>query len=120
FSLLDLQHFVTGRGYRGSAYRHLGFDDLRVFHAPIVPINQHGYNHYVVFNGVTGDRVLLADPAFGNRTLSIAGFIAVWAQAANSAMEEALVTKGLVLLPSGTFRLTPSLTWFHDRQGDDH
>ncbi|AUB82786.1 hypothetical protein THSYN_18805 [Candidatus Thiodictyon syntrophicum] len=78
FSLLDLQHFVTGRGYRGSAYQHLGFDDLRVFHAPIVPINQHGYNHYVVFNGVTGDRVLLADPAFGNRTLSIAGFTAVW------------------------------------------
>ena len=78
FSLLDLQHFVTGRGYRGSAYRHLGFADLRVFHAPIVPINEHGYNHYVVFNGVTGDRVLLADPAFGNRTLSIAGFTAVW------------------------------------------
>jgi hypothetical protein len=44
----------------------------------------------------------------------------VEAQAANSAMEEALVTKGLVLLPSGTFRLTPSVTWFHDGQGDDH
>ena len=55
FSLLDLQHFVAGRGYRGSAYQHLGFDDLRVFHVPIVPINQHGYNHYVVFNGVTDD-----------------------------------------------------------------
>jgi len=78
FSLLDLQHFVTGRGYRGSAYQHLGLDDLRVFHAPIVPIDQHGYNHYVVFNGVKGERVLLADPAFGNRTLSIADFTAIW------------------------------------------
>ncbi|WP_295390730.1 cysteine peptidase family C39 domain-containing protein [uncultured Thiodictyon sp.] len=78
FSLLDLKRFVEGRGYQGSAYQHLGFDDLRVFHAPIVAIDQHGYNHYVVFNGVTGDQVLLADPAFGNRIVSIAGFTAIW------------------------------------------
>ncbi|WP_295390732.1 hypothetical protein [uncultured Thiodictyon sp.] len=38
----------------------------------------------------------------------------------NSAIAEALVTKGLVLLPSGTLRLTPSVTWFHDGQGDNH
>ena len=44
----------------------------------------------------------------------------VEAQAANSAITDALVTKGLVLLPSGTFRLTPSVTWFHDGQGDAH
>ncbi|HYN78491.1 MAG TPA: hypothetical protein VES73_11940 [Lamprocystis sp. (in: g-proteobacteria)] len=44
----------------------------------------------------------------------------VEAPSANSAIEAALVTKGLVLLPSGSFRLTPSLTWFHDGQGDDH
>jgi uncharacterized protein len=78
FSLLDLKRFVEDRGYQGSAYQHLGFDDLRVFHAPIVPINQQGYNHYVVFNGVKDDQVLLADPAFGNRTLSITGFTAIW------------------------------------------
>lgn len=80
FSLLDMQRFVEGRGYRGSAYRYLGLDDLRVFHAPIVPINEQGYNHYVVFNGIKDDQVLLADPAFGNRTLSIAAFTRVWMQ----------------------------------------
>jgi len=43
----------------------------------------------------------------------------VEAPSASSAIEEALVTKGLVLLPNGSFRLTPSLTWFHDGQGDN-
>ena len=78
FSLLDLQGFVEDRGYQGRAYKHLGFEDLRVFHAPIVPIDQHGYNHYVVFNGLDGDQVLLADPAFGNRRLSIERFESLW------------------------------------------
>ena len=54
------------------------FDDL-IDHAPIiVPIAMHGYQHFVVFRGVLEDRVLLADPAFGNRTLSRAKFEKVW------------------------------------------
>ena len=78
FSLLDLKIFVEDRGYQGSAYKHLGFDDLRAFHAPIVPISQQGYDHYVVFNGVRDDVVLLADPAFGNREVSIKRFNEMW------------------------------------------
>jgi hypothetical protein len=38
---------------------------------------------------------------------------------ANTAIEEALVGKGLVLLPTGTFRFTPSATWSHDGSGQD-
>lgn len=78
FSLLDLKKFVESRGYNGNAYKSLAFDDLKVFHAPIVPINPMGYNHYVVFNGVSGDQVLLADPAFGHRKMSIAEFEKIW------------------------------------------
>lgn len=78
FSLLDLMSFAESRGYLASAYKHLDFEDLRVFHAPIVPISQYGYNHYVVFNGVRDDRVLLADPAFGNRELSSERFKEIW------------------------------------------
>lgn len=78
FSMLDMKHFVEGRGYKGNGYEHLSFDDIKVFFAPIVPINNFGYNHYVVFNGVKGDSVLLADPAFGNRTLSIDRFKKIW------------------------------------------
>lgn len=36
----------------------------------------------------------------------------------NTAIEEALVSKGLVLLPVGDVRLTPRLTWSHDGSGD--
>jgi predicted double-glycine peptidase len=78
FSLLDLKKFVEERGYRGNAYKNLSFEDLRVFRAPIVPINVKGYNHYVVFNGVRGNQVLLADPAFGSRKMSKDHFIKVW------------------------------------------
>ena len=78
FSLLDLKRFVDQRGYNGVGLGQLDFDDL-VDHAPIiVPIATHGYQHFVVFRGVLKGRVLLADPAFGNRTLSRARFEKAW------------------------------------------
>lgn len=78
FSLLDMKRFVEGLGYRGEAYQYLSFEDLKLFRAPIVPIQVYGYNHYVVLNAVDGDQVLLADPAFGNRAMSLARFKEVW------------------------------------------
>ena len=78
FSLLDLKRYVEGRGFVGAAYRRLGFDDLRLFRAPIVAINEFGYPHYVVFDGVHDDVVRLADPAFGNRELTRSAFEAAW------------------------------------------
>jgi len=78
FSLLDLRHFVQDRGYQGDAYQGLSIEDLKIFHAPIVPISTLGYNHYVVFNGISGDNVLLADPAFGHRRMSQKEFSRVW------------------------------------------
>lgn len=78
FSLLDLKRFVDARGYRGTGYGQMTFDDL-VERAPaIVPVNLGGYNHFVVFRGVYGDRVLLADPAYGNRTLRRDKFERSW------------------------------------------
>lgn len=38
---------------------------------------------------------------------------------ATTAIEEALVNKGLVLLPTGSFRLTPSTTWYHSGSGEN-
>ena len=78
FSLLDMKRFVDRRGYTGKAYKNLSFEDLRIFHAPIVPIDAKGYNHYVVFNSIENDRVLLADPAFGNRSMALPEFEKVW------------------------------------------
>jgi hypothetical protein len=47
--------------------------------APLmVPVNALGYNYFVVFRGVMGNRVLLADPAWGNRTMTIDKFQRMW------------------------------------------
>jgi uncharacterized protein len=74
FSLLDLKRYVDRRDYQGIGYGQLTLEDL-IERAPImVPVNFHGYNHFVVFRGMRGNRVLLADPAFGNRTMLAAKF----------------------------------------------
>jgi uncharacterized protein len=78
FSLLDLKRFVDARGYEGIGYGKLTLDDL-IERAPImVPIATNGYNHFVIFRGVAGNRVLLADPAWGNRTMTVDKFKKKW------------------------------------------
>ena len=78
FSLLDLKRYLDGHGYRGTGYGKLTFADL-VERAPIItPVNFLGYNHFVVFRGVMRDRVLLADPAWGNRTMLRDDFESAW------------------------------------------
>lgn len=78
FSLLDLKRYVDSRGYEGIGYGKLTLEDL-IERAPVmVPINANGYNHFVVFRGIAGNRVLLADPAWGNRTMTIDDFKKMW------------------------------------------
>lgn len=71
FSLLDLKRYADSRGYKGIGYGNLSFDDLLKKAPIIVPINVFGYNHFVIFRGMLGNRVLLADPAWGNRTMLV-------------------------------------------------
>jgi len=74
----DLKRYADARGYTGVGFGKLDLQDL-VRRAPIlVAIRTHGYNHFVVFRGRLGDRVLLADPAWGNRTMTIARFNRAW------------------------------------------
>lgn len=78
FSLLDLKRYVEKRGYQGIGYGQLTLQDL-IERAPvIVPVRFHGYNHFVVFRGARGNRVLLADPAFGNQTMLARKFEGAW------------------------------------------
>lgn len=78
FSLLDLKRHVDGKGYVGNGFGKLQLKDI-VSKAPlIVPINTNGYNHFVVFRGIHEERVLLADPAWGNRTMTVADFLKHW------------------------------------------
>lgn len=78
FSFQDLKVYVDGRGYEG-----IGYGNLKIAHlvdlAPIiVPVRFNGYNHFVVFRGQRAGRVLLADPAWGNRTMPVEKFSAAW------------------------------------------
>ena len=78
FSLLDLKSFVDALGYEGIGLGQLAFPDLLERAPIIVPVNLRGYRHFVVFRGATTNKVLLADPAFGNLTLAKDKFINGW------------------------------------------
>lgn len=78
FSLLDLKRFADARGYKGIGYGKLSLEDLTEKAPIIVPIDTKGYNHFVIFRGMYGNRVLLADPAWGNRTMPIKTFENSW------------------------------------------
>lgn len=80
FSLLDMKRVTEQMGYEGIGLGRLSFADLRQRAPIIVPVNTHGFPHFVVFRGATPGYVLLADPAFGNVTMSVDRFRAAWIQ----------------------------------------
>lgn len=78
FSLLDMKRFVDARGYQGVGYGQLELGDLVKLAPVIVAVSPVGYNHFVVFRGISHDEVLLADPAYGNRTMRVEKFERIW------------------------------------------
>ena len=108
FSLLDLKRFVDARGYDGVGLGRLTFEHL-VTRAPmIVPINTYGYQHFVVFRGMLGNRVLLADPAFGNRTMLRSAFESAWIDFAEIGHVGFLVNRKDGLFPPNQLEPKPS------------
>lgn len=110
FSLLDLKRFVDGRGYRGIGYGKLSFEHLLEKAPIVVPIDTKGYNHFVIFRGMHGNRVLLADPAWGNRTMLVKTFQDSWIE-----FPEVGKVGFIVARSDGTFpqnRLAPNLDEF--------
>jgi predicted double-glycine peptidase len=78
FSLLDMQRYLERRGLRSNGFRLplTRYAELRV--PAIALINNEGYRHFVVVRGIDDDRVLIADPNLGGRTLTRAEFEAIW------------------------------------------
>lgn len=104
FSLLDMKRLTNRLGYKGIGFGQLTFEDL-LQHAPvIVPISTQGYPHFVVFRGATSKRVLLADPAFGNITLSKTKFIDGWITYRDFGHVGFIVTLAGKLSPPGRLR----------------
>lgn len=105
FSLLDLKRFTDGLGYQGVGLGQLAFPDLLERAPIIVPVNLQGYPHFVVFRGATSNTVLLADPAFGNVTMSIAKFMKGWIDYREIGRVGFVVTESGNTVPPG--RLSP-------------
>lgn len=78
FSLLDLKRYVDGRGYEGVGFGRMTYENLLDRAPIIVPVDNIGYRHFLVFRGELGGSVLCADPAFGNRTMSRGQFERRW------------------------------------------
>jgi predicted double-glycine peptidase len=105
FSLLDLKRYAVGRGYQGLAFGSLRLADL-VERAPVMtPVSLNGYNHFVIFRGLQGNDVLLADPAWGNRTMPVEEFKAAWIEYPKFGKVGFVVARGDGSLPPN--RLAP-------------
>lgn len=79
FSLLELKVYAASRGLGARGLGGMTLDELDRIAPAIVPLQLSGSRHYVVYRGRLGDRVLVADPSFGNRTLSEDRFGKAWA-----------------------------------------
>lgn len=78
FSLLDLKRYAVSRGHQADGYGKLDMKHLAQLAPAIVPTKIGGNDHFVVFRGVQDGHVLLADPGFGNRSMTVAQFEDVW------------------------------------------
>jgi len=78
FSLLDMKRLAVGYGFAAEAYGGLSLDELVAMAPVVAPIRVFGFGHFVVVRGRQGDRLLIADPAFGNRTMTVQAFASAW------------------------------------------
>ncbi|HYD88426.1 MAG TPA: C39 family peptidase [Vitreimonas sp.] len=78
FSLLDMQRYLQGIGLQADGYR-FSLDRLQELDTPaIAMIAPNGYRHFVVIKGVSGEAVLVGDPAAGITVYSRRDFEALW------------------------------------------
>ncbi len=78
FTLLDLKKVAVARGYMVHGYK-LTLPQLAKLHAPaLVPVTIRGFKHFIVVRGMIGDRVVIADPAFGNLLVPDFQFEPMW------------------------------------------
>ena len=77
FSLLDLKRYASARGFQADGYTVYACrpgEDGAGHRAG----RAHRYPHFVVFRARSGDRVLIADPAYGNRSVEVEVFEKAW------------------------------------------
>lgn len=107
FSMLELKRFSERLGYVSAGFRIEDVNNLTKLQVPAIAlVNTRGYAHFVVVKGVDQGRVFIADPAFGNRSLSIAAFDKEWSNVILVVLSEtrdgssAFILNGMAKAPS--------------------
>jgi predicted double-glycine peptidase len=78
FSLLDIKRYAESLGMRGRGYR-VTEERLRTLRVPaLVLMDVRGFRHFVVLKQVIDDRVEIADPVLGNRSVAFDEFLDAW------------------------------------------
>lgn len=78
FSLLDMQRFLAGRGFKADGFEQPLEKLLEAGLPAIVLVSENGYNHFVVVKGMSDGRILLGDPSRGTRSVSLSDFKQLW------------------------------------------
>lgn len=116
FSLADMRRYVEARGYRGFGYGDVASEDLAELAPAIVPVDEGGYPHFVVFRGERDGRVVLADPAWGTRTVTRDAFLAMWRPYPELGRVAFVVRRRDGLPPPDRLRLVPAASAVPDRR----
>ena len=91
FSMLELKRFSEKRGYVSAGFRIEDVNELANLKVPVLAlVNNRGYAHFVVLKGVIDGKVLIADPAFGNRSRPLESFAGEWGHVVLAVVSEKL------------------------------
>ena len=79
FSLLDLKQYSEYRKYEAAGFKDVPLKELQTLKIPAIVLLDSGkYSHFVVLKGVKGEKAYIADPAFGNRSMTMETFNSNW------------------------------------------
>lgn len=79
FSLFEIEKVSHALGYKTAGYKFDTLDELKAFNFPsIVRVILNDTPHFVVLKKIKSGRVFLADPAWGNRSMTRYQFSKIW------------------------------------------
>jgi predicted double-glycine peptidase len=79
FSLLEMKKVIHALGYRAAGYKLDTVNELQKANFPsIVHVVIDKKPHFVIVKYIKGQRVFLADPAWGNRSMTSYQFSKIW------------------------------------------
>jgi hypothetical protein len=81
FSMLDMKEYLEKIGLAADGYK-VSLDKLADLDLPVITVVEtKGYKHFVIIKGIKGDRILIGDPAAGNRIETRSDFESHWDKA---------------------------------------